>query len=341
MKRRDFFTYTSTAVGFSLLDGRIGLLEKAWAAPAVTVSVASAKDEPASSDHSLEALKKQLPDRIIQALKASGNLNEEALTQALKNPARITEAAVDALGGMKQFVSRGDVVVIKPNIGWDRAPEYAANTNPEVVGQLIRMAFDAGAQKVKVFDRTVNDPRRCYKHSGIKQKAKSLGAEVSYIDDRKFSDTAIPQGQAIQEWPLYKELLEADKIINVPIAKHHSLAKLTMALKNWMGVMGGRRGRIHHDIGTKLADLSTVIKPTLTVLDAIRILTQGGPQGGNLNYVQRKNKVIASTDQVAVDTFGASLFNIDPMDLTYIKNARSRGLGVTRIKEMNLKRVWA
>ncbi len=156
---------------------------------------------------------------------------------------------------MKKFISKGDIVVIKPNIGWDRLPEQAANTNPEVVATLVRMCLESGAKKVKVFDRPVNDPRRCYVQSGIHQAATAAGAEMNYVDERRFRETKI-NGLVLKTWPLYEDILITDKVINVPIANYHSLSKLTMSMKNWMGVMGGSRSHIHQRIDECLVDLA-------------------------------------------------------------------------------------
>jgi uncharacterized protein (DUF362 family) len=255
-----------------------------------------------------------------------------------KSPSFITKAAVDAFGGMKKFISRGDVVVIKPNIGWDRTPEQAANTNPEVVATIVKLCFDAGAKKVKVFDRSVNDPRRCYKQSGIADAVSSLGAEVGFIDDRRFTDVSI-KGQVLTSWPLYIDVLEADKIINIPVAKHHGLAKLTMSMKNWMGVMGGQRGRIHQKIGECLADICLVVKPALTVLDAVRVLTKNGPQGGSLTDVKRLDTVIVGIDQVGIDSYGATLFDMKGSDLSYVKAGAGAGLGVMDLSKLKIKKL--
>ena len=254
------------------------------------------------------------------------------------SPSKITRAAIDAMGGMKKFVSKGDIVVVKPNIAWDRTPEQAGNTNPEVVGVVVQMCYEAGAKKVKVFDRPVNDPRRCYVQSGIADAAKAAGADVSYIDERKFKEMDI-KGEALKSWPLYTEVFEADKVINIPIAKHHGLAKLTMSMKNWMGVMGGSRRTIHQRLDESLVDLSMAIKPTLTVLDAVRILTANGPQGGNLSDVKKMDTVIAGVDQVAVDSFGATLFGMKGSDLEYVKIADKMGLGKMDISKLNVKRI--
>jgi uncharacterized protein (DUF362 family) len=254
------------------------------------------------------------------------------------SPSRITRAAIDAMGGMKRFISRGDIVVIKPNMAWDRTPEQAANTNPEVVATVVQMCFEAGAKKVKVFDRTVNDPRRCYVQSGIADAARSVGAEVNFVDERKFKEMNI-KGEAMKTWPLYVELFEADKVINIPVAKHHSLAKLTMSMKNWMGVMGGTRRQIHQRLDESLVDLSMFIKPTLTVLDAVRILTANGPQGGNLDDVRRLDTVIVGVDQVAVDSFGATLFGMKGSDLGYVRIADKRGFGKMDLSGLGIKRL--
>lgn len=252
------------------------------------------------------------------------------------SPANITRAAIDALGGMKSFISKGDVVVVKPNMAWDRTPEQAANTNPEVVAQIVRMCFEAGAKKVKVFDRAVNDPRRCYVQSGIANAAQAVGAEVSHIDYRRFKDVDT-KGYHLKTWPIYLDVLEANKVINVPIAKHHGLARLTMAMKNWMGVMGGSRGGIHQKLDECIAELAAFIKPTLTVLDAVRILTANGPQGGNLADVKKLDTVVAGVDQVAVDSYGATLFGMKGSDLGYVRYAHKIGLGNMDLSRVNIK----
>jgi uncharacterized protein (DUF362 family) len=252
--------------------------------------------------------------------------------------AEITKAAIDALGGIRRFISRGDIVVVKPNIGWDRLPEQAGNTNPEVVASVVKLCFEAGAKKVKVFDRPVNDPRRCYVQSGIADAARAVGADVDYVDERKFKDMAI-NGQALKTWPLYTEVFEADKVINVPIAKHHGLAKLTLSMKNWMGVMGGSRRQIHQKLDESLVDLAMKIKPTLTILDAVRILTANGPQGGSLADVKKLDTIIAGIDQVAIDSYGATLFGMKGSDLGYVQIAAKLGMGQMDLNKVRIKKV--
>jgi len=254
------------------------------------------------------------------------------------SPEQIVKAAIDAMGGIKKFISRGDIVVIKPNIGWDRTPEQAGNTNPEVVAAVVKLCFEAGAKKVKVFDRPVNDPRRCYVQSGIAPAVKALGAEADYMDERKFRDMEI-KGGALKSWPLYSDIFEADKVINIPIAKHHGLGKLTLSMKNWMGVMGGSRRQIHQKLDESLVDLSTKIKPTLTVLDAVRILIANGPQGGSLADVKKLDTVIVGVDQVAIDSYGATLFGMKGSDLGYVQIAHQRGMGQMDLNKVKIRKI--
>lgn len=256
------------------------------------------------------------------------------------SPERIVRAAVDALGGIRRFISRGDVVVVKPNIAWDRVPEQAGDTNPEVVAAIVKLCYEAGAKKVKVFDRPVNDPRRCYVQSGIEPSAKSAGADVSHMDDRKFRDMEI-RGIALPSWPLYTEIFEADKVINVPIAKHHGLAKLTLSMKNWMGIMGGSRRIIHQKLDESLVDLAMKVRPALTILDAVRILIDNGPQGGDLKDVKKLDTVVAGTDQTAIDAFGATFFGMQGSDLGYVRIAAQHKFGVMDLKRLKIRKLEA
>jgi uncharacterized protein (DUF362 family) len=259
------------------------------------------------------------------------------------SPARITEAAIQTLGGMSRFVSRGDKVLVKPNIGWARAPELAAATNPEVVATLVRLCLDAGAKEVKVFDNPCEDDRRCYVSSGIMEAAKAAGAKVSYIDERRFRTMDI-KGEVLQSWKVYQEAVEVDKIINCPILKHHTSALLTMGMKNLMGLIGGNRGQLHWQLDSAIVDLAAFFMPTLVVLDAVRILKANGPQGGSLKYVERLNTVAAGIDQVAVDAIGTKIFGmvpdtalsgLEPGDMNHLHIASKRGLG-----RMDLGQLW-
>lgn len=251
-----------------------------------------------------------------------------------KDYRRAAVRAVDLLGGMKRFVKPGDVVVIKPNMGWDRTPAQGANTHPLVVRGLVEEVVRAGAKKVKVFDRTCNDARRCYVQSGIAAALSGLDkVELKFIEDERFRPVAI-KGGSLKSCELYGEALSADVFINVPVAKHHGLTRLSLGLKNVMGVMGGNRGRIHSVIGPALADVNSVLRSHLTVIDATRILTAHGPQGGDPADVKVLNTVIASADIVAADAFATTLFGLKPEEIAVTVAAYRRGLG-----EMNLGRI--
>jgi len=272
-------------------------------------------------DFSLQA--QELPDAVIV------NNGE---------PAELLAAALQHLGGIKRFITQGDVVVIKPNIGWDRAPELAANTNPDLVQALVKSCFEAGAKKVQVFDRTCNEARRCYKNSQIEKKAEEAGADVLHVRDNKYVNVKIG-GKFIKEWPIFKNYLEADKIINVPIAKHHSLSRVSLGLKNLMGVMGGNRGSLHKDFPQKIQEIAGRILPHLTIIDAYRVLAENGPQGGRPEYVKTAKTLIASPCVVAADFLGLELFDLNLNAAAHIKLAADNGLSRYDLDSLKIKRI--
>jgi uncharacterized protein (DUF362 family) len=250
----------------------------------------------------------------------------------------LVKRALDAMGGLKRFISRGDIVVVKPNIGWDRMPIHAANTNPDVVGAVIQQAFEAGAKKVIVADGSCNDPNRCFQRSGIWRKAYGLGAEVVLPAEHRFRTTRM-KGEVLDEWPIFTTLVDCDKVINCPVAKHHNLAKYTASMKNWYGVLGGRRNRLHQNIDTSIADLATFMRPSIVVVDAMRVLVRNGPQGGNIDDTKVMNTVIASVDQVAADAFGCTLIGQHRDNLPYLKMGHERGLGTMYWENLRVKEV--
>jgi uncharacterized protein (DUF362 family) len=243
-------------------------------------------------------------------------------------PTQLAHQAIDALGGMRRFVSRGSRVVIKPNIGWDRTPMQAANTNPELVAAVVQLAYAAGAHEVVVTDASCNDPARCFQRSGIWTRAHRAGARVVLPAEHRFRTMRL-RGEVLDEWPVYRNLIEADVVINMPVAKHHNLARYTAAMKNWYGVLGGRRNRLHQSIDMSVADLATFMRPTLTVVDGVRVLLRNGPQGGNVDDTRRMDTVIATTDQVAADAYGCTLIDQRPENLPYLRIAQERGIGTT------------
>ena len=240
------------------------------------------------------------------------------------------------LGGMAAFVQPGMRVVVKPNIGWDRTPEQGANTHPDIVRALVLEAIAAGAAEVLVFDHTCAEQRRCYKQSGIQDIVEGIGdpkVRIEFVDGRKFVKVKLEGTKSLKESDFYKPALEADCYINVPVAKSHGSSGLTLGLKNTMGVISNR-GAIHQDIGQRIAELNTVIRPKLTVIDATRIMVAGGPTGGSLEDVRVLNTLIASADPIACDAYATTLFDRQPSDLESTVAGYELGLG-----EMDLARV--
>jgi len=242
------------------------------------------------------------------------------------SPELATRKAIELIGGMGSFVSRGDVVLVKPNIGWDRVPEQAATTNPAVVAAIITMALEAGAKRVFVADNPCNDARRTYVQSGIGDAAKKAGADVVFMERRHFVKADLG-GAVLKDWLVYRDAVDADIIINVPIAKHHGLGGVTLSMKNLMGVTGGARNLMHQQLAESVVDLTAFFKPRLTVLDAVRILKANGPQGGSMKDVVQLDTVAASADPVRIDAFGVTLFGKKPEDVPMISIGEKRGLG--------------
>ncbi|HNW33504.1 MAG TPA: DUF362 domain-containing protein [Candidatus Ozemobacteraceae bacterium] len=254
-------------------------------------------------------------------------------------PAALLKSALETYGGMGRFVSQGDIVVIKPNIGWDRAPELAANTNPDLVSEVIKACLEAGAKKVKVFDRSCNNPQRSYVSSMIEERATEAGAEVTHVSDDGFVEHPLPNGKVLKSWPVYKEYLEANKVINVPIAKHHGMATVTLGIKNLMGVMGGSRGDLHASFQQKIVDIAMHILPTLTIIDAYRILLNHGPSGGDPADVKLTKTLVMSPCTVTADVTALPLFGHAIDDIPYLKEAIARGLAKNDIAALQPKKI--
>lgn len=250
------------------------------------------------------------------------------------DPAENARAAIALLGGMGRFVKSGDSVVVKPNILTAREPQYAATTNPEVVAAVVRLAWEAGAKSVTVFDHPTAPPRQAYQVSGIAQAVNSVDGRMKVLTDRDYDLIEIPGAQALEEWPLVTDVFDADVVINVPCAKTHGLAGLTMSMKNLMGIMGGRRGQVHQDFDRKIVDLNTLVRPQLIVLDATRLLVRNGPSGGSLSDVRPGRTVVAGTSAVSIDAYGATLFGRKPESLSYVTLGEERGLGSADLESL-------
>ncbi len=257
-----------------------------------------------------------------------------------ESPTAMVHAALAALGGIERFVKPGNDVVIKPNICVSyRTYEYAATTNPEVVGALVAMCLGAGAKRVRVMDNPFSgSAEEAYPTSGIEEAVRSAGGEMEVMSAMKFQGTAIPDGRLITSWPIYRDVVEADVLIDVPIAKHHGLARLTLGMKNLLGVVSNPGG-LHTDLSEKLTDIASVVRPHLTVIDGVRILMNNGPSGGSLSDVKLANTVIASHDIVAADAYAATLFDLQGEDIGAIRAGARRGLGTMDLAAIKIEEI--
>jgi uncharacterized protein (DUF362 family) len=255
-----------------------------------------------------------------------------------ENPTEMTRQAVAAVGGIERYVSNGMDVIIKPNICTDYYSfEYGATTNPEVIAALISLSLGAGAKRVRVMDNPFGGTAQsAYRKSGIEEAVIQAGGEMEVMNSNKFRPNEIPDGVDIKEWTFYQDILDADVVINVPIAKHHGTTGLTLGCKNLMGTILNR-GQIHANIDQRIADLTSRIRPALTVIDGIRTLMRNGPTGGDLNDVKMSNTIIASADVVSADSYAATLFGNTGADIGYIQSAANMGLGIMDLNSIKVE----
>ena len=241
-------------------------------------------------------------------------------------PADNLRRALAAMGGIEAFVKRGEKVAIKPNCAWDRRPQQAANTDPTVVAELVRLCLAAGAAKVVVVDNTCHDPGRSFARSGIADAVADVGGSCAH-QNSVGTEVRNLGGSILGSWEVLRPIVEADRVINVPIVKHHSLSRVTVGMKNWIGAIVGPRPSLHQRLAQACAELGDAFRPTLTVVDATRILTGGGPTGGSLAQVKAVDQIAVATDPVAADAWGASLLGVGPQDLAHLAIAERLGLG--------------
>jgi uncharacterized protein (DUF362 family) len=252
------------------------------------------------------------------------------------SPYEITKRAVAEIGGMDKIIARGDVVMIKPNIGWNRTVEQAACTNPDALRAVIELVFNAGAKKIIVMDNSCHKAEDCYQRSGIEAMAKKLGADVRYCDENRLVAHDF-KGEYLSKWPVFRDFLEVDKFINMPILKHHSSAGLTIAMKNLYGILGGNRGKLHRDMGENIADLAAGFRSHLVVVDAYRVLMRNGPVGGRLSDVELRQTVIASTSIMHADVAAAALFGKEARELEFLQAAYAKKMGEIEIGKIPVK----
>ncbi len=257
-----------------------------------------------------------------------------------QSPTAMVQAAVDALGGIGRFVKPGDDVIVKPNMGTAyRTFEQATTTNPEVVAALVALCLSSGARRVRVMDYTCSGLQEdAHTHSGIAAAVLDAGGDMEVMSLMKFQKTSIPQGCDITVWPVYTDVLQADVLINVPIAKKHELAVLTLGMKNLMGLILDRHS-FHENLGQRIADLNSLVRPNLTVIDAVRIRTSRHPFSDDLGEVELMNTIIASADIVAADSYAATLFGMTGADVPAIVAGSDMGLGIMNLDSIRIQEI--
>jgi uncharacterized protein (DUF362 family) len=248
-------------------------------------------------------------------------------------PDRMLAAALDVLGGLERFIRPGDCVVLKPNVAFDRLPSLGATTSPEVLGAMARLAVMAGAREVRVADNPINSPEGCFHRSGIRAAAQEAGARVILPSPSEFRLLEVAGAQLIARWPMFhRPFADADRVIGIAPLKDHNLAGASMTIKNWYGLLGGRRNQFHQHLHELIAELALMMRPTLVILDAMRALISNGPTGGSLTDVKRLDTLVVATDQVAADAYGFEvLLGRAPSRLPYLALAEAQGAG---------KRAW-
>lgn len=256
-------------------------------------------------------------------------------------PDAMFDKGISALGGITNFVKKGQTVVVKPNIGWDRVPEVAANTNPLLVKRIIEHCIKAGASKVYVFDHTCHNWVKTYKNSGIEKAAKAAGARIVPADtENYYQEITVPGASILKKTKVHELILESDVLINVPILKHHSSTKMTASMKNLMGVVWDRKYWHSNNLHQCIADYATFEKkPALNIIDCYRVMMRNGPQGVSVSDSVKMKAQIISTDMLAADTAAASMLKKSPKQIDYIPLASKMGIGRMDIENLNIHRI--
>lgn len=270
------------------------------------------------------------------------NLTEAFDMVAIKNGSatEMFEAGIAALGGMKTFVKPNQTVLVKPNIGWDATPERAANTNPELVGRIVKLCLEAGAKKVMVFDHTCDEWTLCYKNSGIEKAVKDNGGQVvSGKIESYYHPVTIPKGVKLKEAKVHELVLESDVFINVPVLKNHGGATMSLTMKNLMGVVWNRGYWHSNNLQQCIADFASYCKPTLNVVDGYRVMKRNGPRGVSVDDVALMKYQLIGKDMVALDTAATKIFGIEPERVNHIVLAEKLGAGTTNLDSLNIKRI--
>ena len=277
------------------------------------------------------------PMRNLMASPLAGNYDMVAIMGGEADA--MFDRAIEEFGGMRRFVSKGQTVVVKPNIGWDATPERAANTNPALIKRIIQHCLNAGAKQVYVFDHTCNEWSKCYKNSSIEQAAKDGGAKVVMANTENYYQEVQVNGKIMKTAKVHELLLSSDVFINVPVLKSHGGAKMTVSMKNLMGTVWDRRFWHANDLNQCIADYAGYRKPDLNIVDAYRVLKRNGPRGVSVDDVVTMKSQLIGTDMVAVDTAACKLFGIDPSEVSHIGLAEKAGVGTSLLDNLNIRRI--
>ncbi len=304
MERRDFLKRTGPAVALAAVAGTTGFVF-----------------------HNRETVRQKLVLAKGASFEVDRSPTLPVLTSATNpDPVSALHAALDGIGGIGRFVRPGERVMVKPNVGWDRTPAQGANTNPDLVREMVRLCLGAGAVQVTVSDFSCNDPRRSFLRSGIREAGESAGARVLLPSEEDLAEVELG-GTVLTKWPVLRQFVETDRFINMPVIKHHNLTHCTIGMKNLYGILGGRRNRLHQEIDQSIVDLAAFVRPTLTVVDGTRVMVRSGPQGGSLDDVVVENTVLCSTDSVAADSRASEYLGLSGDRVSHIVLAHRSGVG--------------
>ncbi len=253
-----------------------------------------------------------------------------------ENRVATLQTALNALGGMQTFITKGDRVLLKVNAAFASPPMLSATTHPLIVSELTRLCYRSGATSVWITDNPINDPASCFGLSGIDEAARSAGAKVLMPEERFFEPTTLADGRLIRNWPvLYEPFKDITKVIGVAPVKDHHRSGASMVMKNWYGLLGGRRNIFHQDIYNIIKELAMMVKPSLVVLDGTTSMMTNGPTGGSISDLKQTNTMVVGTDQVAADAYGAGLLGKQISDLPYISKAEAEGVGTADFRSLN------
>ncbi len=256
------------------------------------------------------------------------------------NPAAMLDKGIAAMGGMSVIVKKNQTVVIKPNIGWDAVPEKGANTNPELVGRLVKHCIDAGAKDVYVFDNTCDNWSKCYKNSGIERAVKDAGGKIAPgNNESNYHQVDVKEGKVLKTAKVHELILESNVFINLPILKQHGSAMITIGMKNLMGIVWDRKYWHRNDLHQCIADFATFRKPDLNIVDAYAVMKQNGPRGVSLEDISIMKSLLISRDIVVIDSAAAKLFGLEPDKIPYINYADAMKVGKKDLKNLNVKRI--